>query len=94
MAPLDFALARFQPDGSLDGGFGSGGLVTTDLCGDADIPSAVEVQADGAILVAGFASSAGGDDSFDEDFALVAMCPMATSTPASGPGPGVHGHLG
>ena len=70
MMPLDFALVRFHPDGSLDSGFGSGGLVTTDFFGDSDIPSAVEVQADGAILVAGFASSVNGDDSFDEDFGL------------------------
>jgi uncharacterized delta-60 repeat protein len=75
MTPLDFALVRFHPDGSLDTGFGTGGLVTTDFYGDDDIPSAVEVQPDGRILAAGFAASAEGDDSFDEDYALARYQP-------------------
>ena len=47
-----FALARYGADGSLDAGFGSGGLVTTDF-GGRDAAGAVAVQADGNIVVAG-----------------------------------------
>jgi uncharacterized delta-60 repeat protein len=49
---LDFALARYNADGSLDAGFGSGGTVTTDF-GDWDRAPAVAIQADGKIVVAG-----------------------------------------
>jgi uncharacterized delta-60 repeat protein len=78
MTPLDFALVRFHPDGTLDAAFGSGGLVTTDFYGDDDIPSAIELQTDGAILVAGLSAGAQGDDSFDEDFALARYQPDGT----------------
>ncbi|WP_372529816.1 delta-60 repeat domain-containing protein, partial [Aurantimonas coralicida] len=50
----DFALMRYNADGSLDTGFGGGdGIVTTDIGGNTDIGSTVTVQADGGILVAG-----------------------------------------
>jgi len=32
----DFALARYNPDGSLDNSFGTAGMVTTDFCGSLD----------------------------------------------------------
>jgi len=52
--PFDFALARYNPDGSLDTGFGTGGLVTTDFnSGDSDYGHAVAIQVDGRIVVAG-----------------------------------------
>jgi uncharacterized delta-60 repeat protein len=51
----DFALARYNPDGSLDTGFGSGGTVLTDFGGAIDKARSVAVQADGKIVVAGFA---------------------------------------
>jgi serralysin len=44
--------------------------VITDFAQDDDIPSAVAVQSNGRIVVAGLAASAHGDDAFDEDFAL------------------------
>jgi len=48
-----FALARYEVDGALDAGFGSGGSVTTDFgSGDAQGQS-VAVQPDGKILAAG-----------------------------------------
>lgn len=50
----DFALARYNHDGSLDTSFGTGGLVRTDF-GLGDIARDVAVQADGKILVAGSA---------------------------------------
>jgi hypothetical protein len=48
----DFALARYQPDGSLDPSFGSNGKVTTDL-GGSEVASAVAVQASGIVVAAG-----------------------------------------
>lgn len=49
----DFALARFNPDGSLDTSFGSAGKVTTDLGGSSDEAHAMLIQDDGKIVVAG-----------------------------------------
>ena len=50
----DFALARYNADGSLDTSFGSGGIVTTDFGGE-DAAVALAVQADGKIVAAGSA---------------------------------------
>jgi uncharacterized delta-60 repeat protein len=58
----DFALVRYDPDGSLDAGFGTGGVVTTDLGTRDDDARAVVIQPDGRIVVAGTAG---------EDVALV-----------------------
>jgi uncharacterized delta-60 repeat protein len=54
----DFTVVRYNPDGSLDSSFGSGGKVITDFGGD-DIPFAVKTQQDGKIVVAGVASNGG-----------------------------------
>ena len=51
----DFAIARYNPDGSLDASFGNNGRVTTDFPGLAAEVSAIVVQPDGKILVAGAA---------------------------------------
>ena len=51
----EFALARYNANGSLDNSFGSGGRVTTDFLGEADYATAVAVQADGKIVAAGYA---------------------------------------
>src|SRR5439155_996244 len=59
-----FALARYNPGGTLDTSFGTGGRVLTDFGGD-DEAAALALQADGKIVVAGF-SDAGG-------FALAAL---------------------
>lgn len=48
----DVALARYNPDGSLDQDFGELGLVTTDV-GTTDDAIAVAIQADGKILTFG-----------------------------------------
>jgi uncharacterized delta-60 repeat protein len=45
---LDLALARYNADGSLDGGFGTGGIVT-DALGGLNAAQAVAVQADGRV---------------------------------------------
>ncbi|MCA1565918.1 MAG: hypothetical protein LC803_09825, partial [Acidobacteria bacterium] len=51
---FNFLLARYNPDGSFDTSFGSGGLVSTDFTGNGDdFAHAVVVQPDGKIVVAG-----------------------------------------
>lgn len=55
--PSDFAIARYNNDGSLDPTFGSGGKVTTDFNGSLDNATSVAVQLDGKIIVAGSAST-------------------------------------
>jgi len=51
----DFAILRLLPDGTLDGGFGTGGAVTTHLF-IGDYAWDVEFQADGKIVVSGISS--------------------------------------
>ena len=54
---FDFALARYEPDGRLDIGFGDKGRVTTNLVSDSDIGCSMALQADGGIIVAGWSSN-------------------------------------
>jgi uncharacterized delta-60 repeat protein len=49
----DFAVARYNIDGSLDTSFGVGGKITTDFTGGSDWAHGVAVQADGKIVVTG-----------------------------------------
>ena len=49
----DFALARYNSDGSLDTSFGNGGTVTTDVGVDREFARTIALQADGAIIIAG-----------------------------------------
>ncbi len=58
----DFALARYNSDGSLDTSFGANGRVTTDISGNTDNATAVGLQADGKILVAGVTSNGANND--------------------------------
>jgi uncharacterized delta-60 repeat protein len=51
-ATRDFALARYNRDGSLDTSFGAGGKVATDF-GNADLALAVTIQQDDRIVTAG-----------------------------------------
>ncbi len=51
----DFALARYNADGTLDTSFGTGGKVTTDLGTRSDDARAIVIQPDGAIVVTGTA---------------------------------------
>jgi uncharacterized delta-60 repeat protein len=66
----NFALVRYHvSDGSLDTGFGVGGVgkVVTNLPGDgADVANAVAVQADGKVVAVGVSNGAG-----TNDFALI-----------------------
>ena len=52
----DFALVRYNNDGSLDTGFGSGGKVTTAIGTGTDWGNSIALQSDGKIIIAGFAS--------------------------------------
>ena len=61
----DFAVARYNSDGSLDTGFGTGGKVTTDFGGNEDRPYAIAVHTDGTIVVVGYANNGS-----DNDFAI------------------------
>jgi uncharacterized delta-60 repeat protein len=58
---VDFAVVRYNTDGSLDSSFGSGGVVVTDFSGGGDSASAVAIQTDGKIVVAGVATGASSD---------------------------------
>jgi uncharacterized delta-60 repeat protein len=49
----DFAVARYNPNGSLDESFSGDGRQTTDFFQDSDGASAVALQADGKIVVVG-----------------------------------------
>ena len=51
--PPDFALVRYNSDGSLDAAFGIGGTLTTDVAGGTDVAQAIAIQADGKIVAAG-----------------------------------------
>ena len=60
----DFALARYDADGSLDTGFSGDGKQTTDFFGHFDTVIGVALQGDGKIVVVGSAQND------DRDFAL------------------------
>ena len=79
--PGDFALARYNADGSLDTTFSGDGKVTTDFAGGDDRAHAVPIQRDGKIVAAGFATVAAG-----RDFALARYtCFRRTSRPILNP---------
>lgn len=69
----DFALARFNSDGSLDENFGNGGLVTTDFFGYTDGAFALEIRPNGKMVAAGAAVKTWDRDS--TDFALIRYNP-------------------
>ncbi len=56
LATSVFGLARVNPGGSLDVGFGAGGTLTTSFNGD-DGAGAVLVQPDGKIVAVGFSEN-------------------------------------
>ena len=60
----DFALARYNTNGTLDTTFGSAGKVLTDLggSGSVDVASAVAIQPDGKIVAAGYSDASGSYD--------------------------------
>jgi uncharacterized delta-60 repeat protein len=62
----DFALVRYNTDGSLDTSFDSDGKVTTEVGSGNDAVLSVAIQSDGKIVVAGYSNNGSNDD-----FALV-----------------------
>ena len=59
-----FALARYNPNGSLDTTFGGDGKVTTDFTPNADYAYGMAIQADGKIVAAGDAGATNADGKF------------------------------
>jgi uncharacterized delta-60 repeat protein len=73
----DFALLRYLPDGTLDGSFGSAGIVRTDFGTHDDKAMAMALQTDGKIVVAGWSFNGA-----NEDFALARYQSDGTLDPA------------
>lgn len=74
LSKLDFALARYNSDGTLDTGFNRTGKVTTDVAGRVgiyDFASSVGIQIDGKIIAAGISRAETGV----YDFAAVRYTP-------------------
>lgn len=59
----DFALVRYNPDGSLDKGFGQGGIVTADFTPN-DQAFALGIQSDGKVVIGGAAYDAQSGNGF------------------------------
>ncbi len=80
----DFALARYESDGSLDATFGSGGIVTTALGSLADAALALVRDSSGRVVAAGYTqvSSTG----IDVRFALVRYDGSGALDPGFGSG--------
>ena len=72
----DFAVVRYNSDGSLDNTFGSDGKVTTDTGSNGDRAHSVAIQKDGKIMVAGYNKYGSGNS----DFALVRYLGDPTDT--------------
>ncbi len=62
----DFAVVRYNPDGSLDNTFSDDGIVTTAIGSDSDMASCLTIQQDGKIVVGGKTHNG-----TDYDFAVV-----------------------
>lgn len=60
--PTNFAVARYNADGTLDASFGTGGRITSGVLGEAH---AVAIQPDGKIVVVGHVEKSSGADSSD-----------------------------
>ncbi|HEV8718142.1 MAG TPA: hypothetical protein VGX03_35665 [Candidatus Binatia bacterium] len=67
---FDFALVRYNPDGSLDASFGTNGQITTAIGAGDDYAHAIALQKDGKIIVAG-----GSSDGRNSTFALIRYNP-------------------
>ncbi|MDO8541473.1 MAG: PKD domain-containing protein [Opitutaceae bacterium] len=80
---LDFALARYNANGSLDTSFDTDGKVTTDFGGGPDAGHSVAIQSDGKIVVAGSGGAT------DTDFAVARY--GGTVPPSNSPSCGLTG---
>jgi uncharacterized delta-60 repeat protein len=78
---VDFALARYEPNGSLDTTFSGDGRVTTDFAGMDDVIFGVALQVNKRIVAAGRVNVSG-----NYDFGLARYtCLRRTSRPMSIP---------
>ena len=60
---FDVGVVRYLADGTLDSSFGSGGKVSTDVgTSSADYGTAIDLQSDGKLVVAGWGNAAGTTD--------------------------------
>ena len=82
---FDFALVRYDPDGTLDRSFGANGIVTTDLGSLDDSATGVAIQSDGKIVAVGVTG---------EDVALARYLPDGRLDPTFGGGGTVVSDLG
>jgi uncharacterized delta-60 repeat protein len=82
---FDFALARYNPDGTLDHSFGANGIVTTDLGDLNDTANAVAIQPNGDIVAVGVSG---------ENVALARYNPNGTLDPTFNAGGTVVSDLG
>ncbi|MFA5832210.1 MAG: T9SS type A sorting domain-containing protein [Bacteroidota bacterium] len=64
----DFAVVRYNGDGTLDGGFGAGGKVTTAIGLNNEVANSLAIQSDGQIVVVGTVQNA---SSTSNDMAIV-----------------------
>jgi uncharacterized delta-60 repeat protein len=90
MSDTDFALARYNPDGSLDTTFGNSGMVTTDFLAHEDDAFSVLVQPDGKIVAVGSAN----DPATFYDFAAVRYLSNGTIDTTFGVAGKVHTDFG
>ena len=63
----DFAVARYNPDGSLDQSFGTGGKGTTDIFGSIDAATKVLIMPNGNILALGYTQTTAYDPNQGQD---------------------------
>ncbi|MDQ3801556.1 MAG: hypothetical protein M3384_19210 [Acidobacteriota bacterium] len=95
-AGSSFGTARFNPEGSLDASFGSGGKKRTVITGNQESPYAVAVQPDGKIVAAGatisglfcyalvrYESNGELDASFDNDGIVVTTISNSVTEPTA-----------
>jgi uncharacterized delta-60 repeat protein len=79
----DFALVRYNTDGSLDTNFGNGGTVTTAIGSGEDAARSIAIQSDGKIVVAGSSFNGSNDDFALVRYAGTPPAPPAAPTPVS-----------
>jgi len=74
----DFAVVRYNTDGSLDTTFGTDGIATTDFGAAADEAYSIAVQSDGKFVIAGASVIAG-----NSDFAIVRYIASDSTAPSA-----------
>jgi uncharacterized delta-60 repeat protein len=75
----DFAVARYNLNGSLDNTFDGDGKVTTSISAGSDIANSVVIQANGSLVVAGVATNGS-----DNDFAVARYTSSGAPDPVFG----------